>query len=1466
MGVDLTPDEEQFRRLPLPLAQLLRRAHNAKSAADRHGAAYFLWEAGLKLLAAAAVAEFARRPAPDPPLAEKLQNLARPSLGHWWELTRLLVPRLAEGDAGFAAARDLLFGRARDDLPRAAGLDAALRGAADGRPGARSTVRLSELFDRLVAYRNREIGHGAPGQRPAAFYEDLGRALAAGVAELFGRLDVLAGRRLVYVAEVRQAGGAWLAQRYELGGESARRLPSLELALSDTARLPCAERLYLAGSDDGPDGLTPLHPLLAYDAEAGRCLFLNARRGERRLEYLDYTSGGHAGLPDRGDELRALLGRLLGEPVGPGQAEAWAARSVAEEPADRSDGEAGRRTLGEFELLSELGRGGMGVVYRAWQPSLGRQVALKCLLGAGDAKAEARFAREIRALGRVEHPNLVKVFTSGSDGDRWFYAMELVEGAPLSAVCERLARAAGSASAVGLATWRQAVSTACEEGRRAERPLSDSPPPAPPPLDPENGQAPAGGRGYVRHVAGLVRQVAQAAHALHEAGVVHRDVKPGNVLVTADGAQAVLADLGLAQLADEEEGRLTRTRQFVGTLRYASPQQVLAAGRLDRRADVYSLGATLWELLALRPLFGATDQTPAPELMEKVQREEPGRLRALNPAVGRDLEAVAHRCLEKDPAKRYATAQELADDLGRYLAGEPVRARPVRGVERGLKWVRRRPTTASLVAAIVLLTAVGFGLVTWKWRQAAAALEAVETARSAESAAVAQAAREQTEKEAAARLAEVRRRDEYVGSLARVEREWQAGDPGRALALLNSCPADLRGWEWGALRRRMRQERLTVRADPGQLGALTVSPDGRLVAAGTGDVMDPELAGRPGVVQVCEAGGAGRKYTLTGGHRYPVTAVAFHPAGGLLASVSCFRDYEKLLRATDLESCNHADGELVVWDLTRREAVRTYPGFYGSLAFSPDGSRLAAANPDGGVTVFDTTGPDWKALRTVATGPGLVEALAFGPGGKTLAVSRVHVTGFVDGRVQYTTDVSLWDTDTALWVRPALDWAEGEPSALAFSPDGRLLAAGGSHQVVVVWEAATGRRLHVLSGHANSITSLAFGPGGRWLASAGRDRLVRLWDPATGRRLAELRGHTDTVTGLGFLPDGPGAAWRLVSAGRDGSLRFWDEASAADGLELGGYRSAVTNFAFSPDGRLAARDGSGVVKVWDPASGQGLLAIPTHGEILAFRPDGRRLVTGGGDPFHPEKPGELVVWDAATGAEVRRLEGPSLYVSAVAFTPDGRRLLAASGNPKAKPPKSGEVTVYDTATWAVVATFHSDLGLIDALAFRPDGSLLAVGAWNNRIQLCDPATGAVVRSLTGHRNWVSALAFSPDGRELASTDFDGTVAFWDPDTGERRRAWRAHPTAAFGLSYHPSGRRLATASIDSSNYRSEVKIWDPSDGRELLTLPGQMAVAFGPDGRRLAAPAAGSLVLTHSVRVWDALPPEPPARPAGGGH
>ncbi|MFO0952940.1 MAG: DUF2610 domain-containing protein [Isosphaeraceae bacterium] len=715
-------DEALLQRLPLPLALLARRTRNAKTDLERHLTAFYLWEASLKLLGSVAIVEYAEAGRRDPAIDERLKTLARPSVGHWWEYVRRIVPLLAREDDAFGRVQGLLFGPPRHDMPMAAGLEAFL---AEGEPGsgsARATVRLSgPVRPPWCSTATARSATARSAGRSNEQHARMSRALLQGVGQVLEKLDVPAGRRLVYVGDVRRhSTGDWLVERYELIGESARKLELLQAPESQASRLPRPERVYLESSlptrDDSQPRFRSIHPLLCYQPEVGRTYLLNSRKGKGSVEYVCYDGGDPLSKPLDADH-RELMATVLGTPVGIAAADSWAAWSRVDardenEPAAAED-DASTRRIGEYELLSRLGRGGMGVVYRAWQPSLAREVALKCLLRPGDPKAEARFAREIRALARVDHPNLVRIFSAGTFADQWFYVMELVEGAELSLVCEQLA--GKRAAEVDEASWRLALDLARTQTLGREEMISDTVAPlrasagkeAVPVVAPSAPRAAAGGRSYVRMVVNTMIPVSRAAQALHEAGIVHRDIKPGNIMIAAEGSTPVLMDLGLAQLADEAEGRLTRTRQFVGTLRYASPEQVLAVADVDRRADVYSLGATLWELLTLRPIYGADGGMPDALLMQTIQHTDPEPASRHNPNVPRDLQAILSKCLEKNPGRRYSTAAELADDLGRFLRNEPVLAQPPSAGYLAGKFVRRYRAPLATAAAVLALLVAG---------------------------------------------------------------------------------------------------------------------------------------------------------------------------------------------------------------------------------------------------------------------------------------------------------------------------------------------------------------------------------------------------------------------------------------------------------------------------------------------------------------------------------------------------------------------------------------------------------------------------------------------------------------------------------------------------------------------------------------------------------------------------------------
>ena len=1191
--------------LPLPLAQLYRRAHNAKTYLERHNTAFYCWEASLKLLACGAIVEFAEKPTHEPHLVERLTSLARPSLGHWWEFARRLLPVLADhGDAAFAALRDLLLGKTRDDLPRCAGLDASLRETLDGKKQSRATVNVTELFDRLVRYRNQEIGHGASGRRGQRNTTRLwGRALLAAFGELLGRLDCLAGRRLLYAADVRrQATGTWLVERSELVGESSRRIESL--LVEEAAQLPVPERIYLEAPGTSA-GWRSLHPLILFQAADEEVFFLSARRGRRRTEYLGYSSGTVLDRPDLGNEHRALLSRLLGMDVGEQQAEQWAERCRGEEPAAEEPPGPGMRQVGEFELLSELGRGGMGIVYRAWQPSLGRQVAVKKLQRIGDAKAEARFAREIGALGRVEHPHLVKIFTSGAEGEHWFYTMELVEGATLAAVCEGLQRRSGGASGVDIKTWLDVVSTVCEQARQAEKPLSESQP-APAsisssaPMTAGDGPGAIVGKSYVRQVVALMSQVAEAAHALHEAGILHRDIKPGNILVTQDGREAILMDLGLAQLVDDVEGRLTRTRQFVGTLRYASPQQVLAVAKLDRRADVYSLGATLWEILALRPMFGATDQTPTPLLMEQIQRDEPERLSAYHPDLPRDLEAIVHKCLEKSPTKRYATAHDLARDLQRFLAGEPVRARPVKGWERAWKWVKRHPATAAVYGLAILVALLGLlgGSGWWLWQEAVTAQDRAETALAGEKAAKDKAdIALQSERQARLKVVEAQRdtgealtkekkakldldaaqwqlrRLSYLDRIQLAWQNWQRGQVVPARDVLAECDPSFRNWEWHHLHLLTNQELHTLRGHGNWVMDVVFSPDGRRLASGSDD----------GTAKVWDAT-TGRELITLQGQKLS------EPGANIVRQVQFSPDGTRLVSA-NLQ-------EVIVWDLANGKQLLTVKALNNPVdrrlfTVSPDGKRLACRAPRGiqvldlvtgkSVYGFNTPSPEndlqfspsgqWLGVATTDNGVFVLEA------NTSNVVAELSERGEIDAlawhpestQLAYATagSIKLWQTAPA---KELLTIRAERPVSPLFSPDGQHLAASvatvvGSPDTIKVWRVKDGQEvLAIPAGDTGERPQFAFSPDGTRLAVPSRWNSVKVWDLASGKEIFNFGGHTNGVVHVSFDPSG----LMVASASKDGTVKVWPASVSLTHLSLRADSYGALPIGLSPDGHYVA--------------------------------------------------------------------------------------------------------------------------------------------------------------------------------------------------------------------------------------------------------------------------------------------------------
>jgi serine/threonine protein kinase/tetratricopeptide (TPR) repeat protein len=360
--------------------------------------------------------------------------------------------------------------------------------------------------------------------------------------------------------------------------------------------------------------------------------------------------------------------------------------------------------LTDFELISRIGKGGMGVVYRALQTSLGRQVALKCLLPSGDPASELRFAREVHALAKVTHSHLVKVYSADVESDRCYYVMELVDGADMESIAKQLRSTGKLPGALAMADWQAALEQASRLARSNETPLSPTEQSArqEPQLAAAYTASVHADADYVVHIARLMAQVADAVQALHREGIVHRDIKPGNIMIRQDGNNAVLMDLGLAHIRDDVTSHLTRTRQFLGTVRYASPEQILAVGPVDYRSDIYSLGASLWEMLTLQPIFGGDEESSTYELMRRIEFEEPPSVRKFNRSAPVDIASIVGKCLEKNPTRRYQSAADLVVDLENFVSGRAVQARPLTVAQRVGKVISRNPLRTGITFLSVL--------------------------------------------------------------------------------------------------------------------------------------------------------------------------------------------------------------------------------------------------------------------------------------------------------------------------------------------------------------------------------------------------------------------------------------------------------------------------------------------------------------------------------------------------------------------------------------------------------------------------------------------------------------------------------------------------------------------------------------------------------------------------------------------
>lgn len=1053
------------------------------------------------------------------------------------------------------------------------------------------------------------------------------------------------------------------------------------------------------------------------------------------------------------------------------------------------------RLLGDYRILREVGRGGMGIVYEAQQVSLNRRVALKVLPFAAtlDRKRLQRFQNEAQAAAQLHHTNIVPVHTVGRDRGVHYYAMQYIDGQTLAAVIDQL-RADGRPAPEGDARSGTAGALAAEltSGRRA---ATQHPAPssatlagdaASPSAETVTGSAFAvtiesarKGRDFFRTVAKLGLQAAEALEYAHEQGVVHRDIKPANLLLDVRGHLWV-TDFGLAQV--QRESGLTLTGDLVGTLRYMSPEQALAKHELlDHRTDVYSLGATLYELLTLRPAVSGGDRQ---ELLRRIAFEEPVSPRRVDPAIPAELATIVLKAMEKSPAERYPTAQELADDLRHFLENRPIRARPVTLPERLWRWCRRNPsvagsafTAAGAVLFAVAVVVVSNVLIARKDRERAAA---------------------DAEREIAAVRELSARRSQYVSEFTGAVRLWETGRIDLAkevLARLRPEPGqvDLRGFEWRYLWRFCDGLGTALRGHEEEVYGVGFSPDGKKLVT----------ASRDRTVKVWDLA-TGQPPKTFRGHTNDVNCVAYSPDGKTIAS------------ADD-------DGRIRLWDSTTGEPRGLHSGHADAVvgvAFSADGKVLASADSAGNIVVQD-----------IAAGTRLWTKQAHRERLHQLAASRDRK---LLATVSKDQTARLWEFSSGKEVA-RLDHPF-EVHAVAFSPNSARLATCCGLGCIFTWN--TDKPFERFSHSMNAVDpvrSLAFSPNGATLASIGNNGRIKLWQ--VDKLVKSFRA--DWGWCVGFSPDGR----TLATTHRDKTVHLWDLSPASGAPE--GFKfidNRATHLEFSPDGKTLLVGASHTphasrssISSWDTQIGRPLsdaIAVDVA-ELLAtgFGPKGWMAAH-----LSPGNPSTVIVRHGDRGGRALVLDQGET-VTCAAFSPDGKSLAVHNRS---------KVILWDLASGRERVAFALPEAA-NAMAFSPDGKTVALGSWLG-VNLWVPETGEVRTTKVQHDGHLNALAFSPDGGTVATASYDQTATLCDVVKGEVRFTLRGRTDRVHAVAFTPDGKTLATGSTDGT-----VNLWNVATGQELLTLPVGTPVwslAFSPDGTMLATGASINEIDEAQVKLW----------------
>ncbi|MSR31973.1 MAG: hypothetical protein EXR99_10755 [Gemmataceae bacterium] len=1012
--------------------------------------------------------------------------------------------------------------------------------------------------------------------------------------------------------------------------------------------------------------------------------------------------------------------------------------------------------LPNYEITRVLGQGGMGVVYLANDLTLNRVVAIKMIrervIG---SEGLDRFQREQQVLAQLEDPGVVKLFNYGVEEGRPWFAMEYCQGGTLD-------------------TW-------LKENAHQEDGVT---------------------------VAQQMVQVALAIHSAHQAGILHRDLKPGNIFLSqvppsmqtrlAIPLQALksmnknplfqyqlkVGDFGLARSG--KSSSVTKTGIAMGTPSYMAPEQ--ARGDkigVGSAADVYGLGGILYTLLTQRRPFEGTLE----QVLRDLHDRAPPPPSNFNTSLHKDLETICLKCLEKKPGNRYGSAMELANDLERFTQGMPISARPYTEVEKAWRWCLRNNTLAlAMVSAMVflLIGAVVSGIF---------AVKAGHQRNLANQLLIS----ERKERERADSL-------DYQTHIRSAQMAWDAGRADLAMQNLEKCPWDFRGFGFSYLATQFLNKQIIFRDHLRRVNCANFSPDRKNILTASADH----------TVKVWDTWKGELLFTLEG-HKEEVTYALYSPDGKRAASASF-------------------DQTIILWNLEQRKAEKILRGHLGrilAVIFSPDGKTLASGGDDGTIRIWDaSTGAE--IMVPMVSPAGMVFSLMFDSKGKRL-VSGGEATLSTPG-------VHLWDVQKGGAPLAGFSGPFGTAFNVLITPDDSQIVAGCGDQTIYAWDILGKSPAKVFKGHGGRVYCIDVSPDGQFLVSGGGDQALKVWNLKSGVLLRTLQGHTGNVYGVAFCSQGRFVA----SCSEDTSARVWDlnEDYGPETIPL--KKGTATRFAFSPVENILATVGKeGWLQVVSISEKKEIWSVHAHEGFafgVAFSPDGEKIATSGMD-------GKMHLWDRHSGNKIHSFLGHRGKVLDVAFSPDGKKLGSAG--------ELGGIRIWDTNDFKEIFVVAGHKGKVYSLDFSPDGAFLASAGEDGLVKIWDSQKGIQVNSLrassTGSEE-IIGVAYNPKGNLLASSCRNfltgDKVVIWElspegKETGNRREL-EGHYSFIYGLDFNPNGSRIITGSGDHT-----IKFWEVDNGTEILTIHGHTDIVSGVGFNRtgnLAASCSGE----NFIRLWSA--------------